>query len=116
MADEGAVVRTQWTLGGVVVVLACVVAACGGDVGGPTSPSLAGGTTTASNTASILSCNSVRYQNQSFDVCRPVQGQSNQPIGSAHYFPGRSDCLKVSCGGGCATAVSVGVVVGGSCQ
>lgn len=100
----------------VVVVLASLVAGCGAGASSPTSPTSGGGSTNLSSAASIVSCNSVRYQNQSFDVCRPVQGQSIQAIGSAHYFPGRSDCLKVSCGGGCATAASVGVVVGGSCQ
>lgn len=97
-----------------IALLAAVTAACAGD-SGPTGPS-GSATLPPAGGASIVSCNSVRYQTQTLEVCRPVSGVPFQPIGSSHYFPGRTDCLKVSCGGGCATSVAVGVVVGGSCQ
>lgn len=100
----------------VVVVIAALASACAGGAESPTSPTAAAPTFSASSAASIVSCNAVRYQNQTMDVCRPITGQSVQPIGSTHFFPGRSDCLKVSCGGGCVTSVAVGVVVGGSCR
>lgn len=96
------------------VLFAVITTACGG-ADTPTAPTATSSFSTGGG-ASIVSCNSVRYQNQAHDVCRAITGQAMQHTGASLFFPGRSDCLNVSCSNGCATSVSVGVASGGSCR
>ncbi len=96
-----------------ISICAAILAGCGGDSGSSSAPT-APSTTTAAN--AVLSCGTIRYRGETQTVGCSVPGQTLQPSAVALFFPGRTDCVVVSCSSGCATAIRVGASTGSSCQ
>ena len=95
---------------GVLLAALGILPGCGGS--SPTSPS-AGGSPAATNTATVVSCNVIRYQSQNqTGICAPIPNQAIQPSAQHLFFgSGRTDCLKATCSAGCVSSVSIGTVV-----
>lgn len=87
---------------------------CGGS--NPAAPTTAGAGGSSSNAVTVLSCSTIRYRGGTLNVGCSVPGQTLQPSGLSITFPGRSDCIRVTCSNGCATSAAAGTLVGGICQ
>jgi hypothetical protein len=75
---------------------------------------------TCSNVPVQVSCNQVLYMGVTHTLQCSIPTQVLQPAGFDLFFPGRTDCLSVTCGataaGRCVTSVRVGTAAAGRCQ
>jgi hypothetical protein len=99
-----------WTL---AVAAALVTSGCGG---GPTGPSSTGNTTPASNAVTVMGCSSLGYRGQTLPASCSIPGQSAQPSGFTMSFPGRTDCINVTCANGCVRTATAGTLSGSTCS
>ena len=95
------------------LILALVVAGCGGDSSTPSTPT---SSTPAAQDPRVLSCTQVSYRGATQTITCSVPGQQSQPASVQTFFPGRTDCLIATCSAGCVSAVRAGTNTGGRCQ